>query len=117
MPNCLILEGMAQTGGILVGQIRNFEEKVVLAKVTKAVFHRHVRPGDSLRYEAVLENISEAGASIAGTATCQGEPVAEISLMFSHVDRNMAGMEFPEENFVFHENFRLLLNSLKAQVR
>jgi 3-hydroxyacyl-[acyl-carrier-protein] dehydratase len=114
MPNCLILEGMAQTGGILVGQMRNFEEKVVLAKVTKAVFHRHVRPGDSLRYEAVLENISEAGASIAGTATCQGEPVAEISLMFSHVDQNMGGMEFPEENFVFHDNFRLLLNSLKG---
>ena len=115
MPNCLILEGMAQTGGILVGQIRNFEEKVVLAKVTKAVFHRHVRPGDSLRYEAVLENISEAGASIAGTATCQGERVAEIALMFSHVDQNMAGMEFPEENFVFHDNFRLLLNSLKGR--
>ena len=115
MPNCLILEGMAQTGGILVGQIRNFEEKVVLAKVTKAVFHRHVRPGDRLHYEAVLENISEAGASIAGKATCQGEPVADINLMFSHVDQNMAGMEFPEENFVFHENFRLLLNSLKNQ--
>ncbi|MDD4888383.1 MAG: beta-hydroxyacyl-ACP dehydratase [Phycisphaerae bacterium] len=114
MPNALILEGMAQTGGILVGQMRNFEEKVVLAKVTKAVFHRHIRPGDRIRHEAVIENISEAGAAIAGTVTCDGEKVAEIALMFSHVDQNMAGMEFPEENFVFHEGFRLLLDSLKV---
>lgn len=116
MPNSLILEGMAQTGGILVGQMRNFEEKVVLAKVTKAVFHRHVRPGDRIRHEAVIENISEAGAAIAGTVTRDGdgEKVAEIALMFSHVDQNMAGMAFPEENFVFHEGFRLLLDSLRA---
>jgi len=114
MPNALILEGMAQTGGILVGQVRDFQEKVVLAKVTKAVFHRHVRPGDRIRHEAVVENISEAGASIAGTVTCEGEKVADIALMFSHVDQNMAGMEFPEENFVFHEGFKLLLNSMRT---
>lgn len=113
MPNCLILEGMAQTGGILVGQMRNFEEKVVLAKVTRATFHRHVRPGDRLLHEAVVENISEAGASIAGKVTCDGEAVADISLMFSHVDQNLAGMEFPEENFVFHDGFKRLLDGMR----
>lgn len=113
MPNCLILEGMAQTGGILVGEMRNFEEKVVLAKVSKATFFRHVRPGDRIRHEAVVESISEAGASIQGVTTCDGEKVAEIGMMFSHVDQNMAGLEFPEENFVFHEGFRTLLDSLK----
>ena len=114
MPNCLILEGMAQTGGILVGQVRNFKEKVVLAKVTRATFFRHVRPGDQIRHEAVVESIGEAGASIRGTVTLGGETVAEISLMYSHVDKNLGGMEFPEENFVFHEGFMLLLNSLKG---
>ena len=33
MPNSLILEGMAQTAGILVGSVHDFREKVVLAKV------------------------------------------------------------------------------------
>lgn len=113
MPNSLILEGMAQTGGILVGQMRDFQEKVILAKVTRATFHRHVRPGNRLRHEAVIESISEAGAAIQGTVTCDGEPVAEISLMFSHIDQNLAGMAFPEENFVFHEGFRLLLDGLR----
>ena len=113
MPNCLVLEGMAQTGGILVGQMRNFTEKVVLAKVTKATFHRHVRPGDRILHEAVVESISEGGASIRGTVTCGQDLVAEIALMFSHVDQNLGGMKFPEENFVFHEGFQMLLNSLQ----
>ena len=115
MPNSLILEGMAQTGGILVGQMRDFQEKVVLAKVTRATFHRHVRPGDRLLHEAVVENISEAGAGIAGTVTCDGQLVAEISLMFSHVDKNMGGAEFPQENFVFHEGFKRLLDGLAVR--
>jgi ferredoxin len=38
MPNTLILEGMAQTAGILVGHARDFKEKVILAKIGKAVF-------------------------------------------------------------------------------
>jgi len=41
-----MIEGMAQTGGVLVGEAFNFAEKVVLAKVTRATFHRHVLPGD-----------------------------------------------------------------------
>ena len=33
MPGSLLLEGLAQTGGILVGEANDFREKVVLAKV------------------------------------------------------------------------------------
>ena len=33
VPHSLIVEGMAQTSGILVGEARNFEEKVILAKI------------------------------------------------------------------------------------
>ena len=38
MPAPLILEGLAQTGGILVGQANQFRDNVVLAKMT-AKFH------------------------------------------------------------------------------
>jgi len=38
MPASLILEGLAQTGGILVGEANQFREKVVLAKVPFARF-------------------------------------------------------------------------------
>ena len=42
MPACFILEGVAQTGGILVGEANNFQEKVILAKIVSARFRREV---------------------------------------------------------------------------
>jgi 3-hydroxyacyl-[acyl-carrier-protein] dehydratase len=119
MPNSLIVEGMAQTSGILVGEARQFAEKVVLAKIGKAIFHRLVRPGDTLTYIAKIDQLNEAGASISGTVTAHTstqptpELVAEIELMFSHVDKNMAGMKFPEHNFVFTEQFIQLLGTYR----
>jgi 3-hydroxyacyl-[acyl-carrier-protein] dehydratase len=35
MPECLMIEAMAQTAGILVGEARKFQEKVILAKIKK----------------------------------------------------------------------------------
>src|SRR3954454_3919713 len=113
VPHSLIVEGMAQTAGILVGEARNFEEKVILAKVGRATFHRLVRPGDTILFKATIEQLNEQGASIAGTVTAAGELVAEIELMFSHIDQNLAGLEFPEHNFVFTEQFTELLKSYK----
>ncbi len=46
MPASLMIEGMAQTAGILVGEARNFEEKVILAKIKRADFQRLIRPGE-----------------------------------------------------------------------
>src|SRR4051794_36230088 len=116
VPHSLIVEGMAQTAGILVGEARNFSEKVILAKIGKATFHRLVRPGETITYAARIEQLSEQGASIAGTVTASAsgtnaapEKVADIELMFSHIDQNMAGVEFPEHNFVFTEQFTELL--------
>jgi 3-hydroxyacyl-[acyl-carrier-protein] dehydratase len=109
MPECLIIEGMAQTAGILVGEARKFEEKVILAKVKKAVFHDYVRPGDTLKLAAKIESIAPEAASTTGTVTCNEKTVAEIDLMFSHIDQNLAGKEFPEENFVFTDTFKSLL--------
>jgi hypothetical protein len=32
-------------------------------------------------------------------------------LFFSHIDKNISGLDFPEENFVFTENFTALLKT------
>jgi len=113
MPECLMIEAMAQTAGILVGQAKNFEEKVILAKINKCVFFHYVRPGDTLRLEAKIESITDEAASISGTITCGDKTIAEISLMFSHIDRNLAGKQFPEENFVFTDMFQSLLQGIE----
>ena len=113
VPHSLIIEGMAQTAGILVGEARKFAEKVILAKITRATFHRLVRPGDTISFNARIEQLSEQGASISGTVTVDAEKVADIELMFSHIDQNLGGLEFPEHNFVFTEQFTELLKTYR----
>jgi len=114
VPHSLIIEGMAQTAGILVGEARNFQEKVILAKVNRATFHRLVRPGDTLTLHAKMEQLSEQGASTSGTVKIGNDLVAEIDLMFSHIDQNMAGLEFPDHNFVFTDQFTELLKGYRT---
>ena len=109
MPECLMIEAMAQTAGILVGEAKNFKEKVILAKIKKAVFFDYVKPGDTIKLEAKIESIADEAAGTAGKITCDDKPVAEIDLMFSHIDQNLAGKDFGEENFVFTDIFKSLL--------
>jgi 3-hydroxyacyl-[acyl-carrier-protein] dehydratase len=116
MPEALMIEAMAQTSGILVGEARQFQEKVVLAKVNKAVFFDFVRPGDSIRLDARIETMAAEAAGTTGKITREGQLIAEIDLMFSHVDQNLAGIEFPEDNFVFDDNtFKSLLRDFLSQ--
>ncbi len=114
MPESLMIEAMAQTSGILVGEAKNFEEKVILAKVKKAVFFDYVKPGDTLKLAAKIESIAPEAAGTSGRITCGEKLIAEIDLMFSHIDRNLAGKEFPEENFVFTDTFKSLLRGVIA---
>jgi 3-hydroxyacyl-[acyl-carrier-protein] dehydratase len=116
MPASLMIEGMAQTGGILVGQARDFAEKVVLAKVAKATFDDIAVPGDQLKYIAEIENVAPEAASVSGTVLRNDEPFGQVNLMFSHVDRNMQGLKLPEENFVFTGQFeRMVAPFLEAE--
>ena len=117
MPECLMIEGMAQTAGILVGEAKKFQEKVILAKVKKAVFFDYVKPGDSLRLQTEIESLAPEAASTCGKITRGEDLIAEIDLMFSHVDKNLAGKEFPEENFVFDDTsiFHSLLQDVASQ--
>ncbi len=109
MPASLMIEGMAQTAGILVGEARQFAEKVILAKIKRAVFHRLVRPGEQIRHEAEIEQLTDSAASTRGRIFCGDELVGEVDIVFSHIDQNMSGLDFPQENFVFTEEFMSLL--------
>ena len=117
MPGSLMMEGMAQTAGILVGSVRRFAEKVILAKIQKAQIDADVTPGQCIRYDASIERIDGMGASTVGTIerldhrTGQWERIGSTEIMFSHVDQNMSGLAFPEHNFVFSDSFRNILRS------
>src|SRR5713101_2825686 len=66
MPGPLMLEGLAQKGGILVGEIDGFSQNVVLAKVPSARFHRDVLAGEQILYEVELLHHRPEGAAVQG---------------------------------------------------
>jgi 3-hydroxyacyl-[acyl-carrier-protein] dehydratase len=112
MPATLMLEGLAQTGGILVGEANNFKEKVILAKVQRAVFHREVMAGEMLVYDAEILNLRPEGASVLGRVSADGAAVGEAEIFFAHLDQSRAGAIFGEHNFVFGGEMKYLLGKL-----
>lgn len=106
MPGSLMLEGMAQTGGILLGEVNNFERAVILAKVPKVTYHSWVVPGDTLTYSAQLANVSEEGGVVSCTAHVGEKLVAEAEIMFAHVNANSGEGAIDQKSFVF--SMRLL---------
>lgn len=122
LPNALIIEGMAQTAGILVGHANDFREKVILAKIGKASFSLAARPGHTLRYTATIDQLHDSGASTSGLveridpATGEAREMGTIDLLFSHIDQNRAGLTFPEHNFVFTSQFMDLLRQSGFEV-
>ena len=105
MPQTLMIEGMAQTGGILAGSVDDFRQDIILAKISRATFHRLLRPGDQGVYEAELVGSSPEGHRAEVRITVEGELVAEASLMFANYD---SGNE-DRETFVFTDALMSLL--------
>src|SRR6478609_2647306 len=85
MPAPLILEGLAQTGGILVGEANKYEKNVVLAKMTDVKFHRDALAGEQLTYTTTMVSINETGARVAATVHSGPELIAQADIMFAHV--------------------------------
>jgi 3-hydroxyacyl-[acyl-carrier-protein] dehydratase len=93
MPCSLIIEGLAQTGGILVSEFKGFEMPVVLAKVGKAVFHRPALPGDTMTYRTEIADVQPEGAIIRGSSRIEDELHAEIELSFAYLEDRLGGIE------------------------
>jgi UDP-3-O-[3-hydroxymyristoyl] N-acetylglucosamine deacetylase/3-hydroxyacyl-[acyl-carrier-protein] dehydratase len=95
MPGVLILEGMAQTGGILLlNGVENPGDKLVyFMAINNAKFRRPVLPGDQLVYELTMVSRKSRVCQMKGLAFVDGNLVAEAEMMASIVPRNDAGQK------------------------
>jgi len=109
MPGSLVLDGLAQTGGILVGQANDYRENVVLAKIPWARFHREVLAGEQLVYETVMLNLRPEGAAVQGRATVGDDLVVEAEIFFAHLDKSRSQQLWGGHNFVFSGELKHLL--------
>jgi 3-hydroxyacyl-[acyl-carrier-protein] dehydratase/UDP-3-O-[3-hydroxymyristoyl] N-acetylglucosamine deacetylase/3-hydroxyacyl-[acyl-carrier-protein] dehydratase len=83
MPGVLIIESVAQAGGILLYHSIPDPEKVLvfLSAIYKAKFRKSVIPGDQLRLEAELTKLRKKVAYLKGKVYVDGEIVAEGEIM------------------------------------
>ncbi len=101
MPGSLIIEGMAQTAGLLIGEMEGFSQRVVLAKIGKALFHFPATPGDTLRYTATILDVKPDGAMASVTSHVGDRLQAEVEMMFAFLDdRFPSGPLFEPVDFV-----------------
>jgi 3-hydroxyacyl-[acyl-carrier-protein] dehydratase len=95
LPPTLIIEGMAQLGGILVAEHFLFDKRVVLAKVGKATFHRPAINGDQLIYDVRFGAVQPNGGTVSGTSHCGDQLQAEIDLMFAFLEPGQVPVDGP----------------------
>lgn len=100
MPASLIIEGLAQTGGILLGESKQFRHVVILAKIPKMTFHGWACPGDTLTYSARLLDAREDGGIVECRAQVGERLVAEGEIFFAHLQQT-PGVTIDQKNFVF----------------
>src|SRR5581483_3210529 len=123
MPATLMLEGLAQTGGILVGEANDFQEKVILAKIVSARFVREALAGEQLRYDVDLLHLRPEGASVQGRVfACPAaadvlqadDLLGEAEIFFAHLDKSRSQQVFGDRNFVFSGELKNMLGLVKV---
>ncbi|MDF3042526.1 MAG: beta-hydroxyacyl-(acyl-carrier-protein) dehydratase FabZ [Thermomicrobiales bacterium] len=88
MPGVLIVEALAQVGGVAVLSSEEYRDKLALfAGIDNVRFKRQVRPGDTLRLEVELRQIRRGVGMGSGTATVEGEVACRGDIMFALVDK------------------------------
>ncbi|HYN81214.1 MAG TPA: UDP-3-O-acyl-N-acetylglucosamine deacetylase [Gemmatimonadaceae bacterium] len=82
MPGVLIIEAMAQVGGmLLMGSVKDAESKVVyFMSLDNVKFRRPVKPGDQIRFELDVIQIRGPVCKMRGVGKVDGEIVAEADM-------------------------------------
>jgi len=87
MPGVLIVEAMAQVGGVVLKQMEGSDGLFVFAGIDKVRFRRPVVPGDQLVLTAeLLKFRSGRLGKMYGRAEVDGQLVAEGEMLFSMID-------------------------------
>jgi 3-hydroxyacyl-[acyl-carrier-protein] dehydratase len=101
MPGVLIVEAMAQVGGVLASLFPGADRKLAyFAAIDRLRFRRPVMPGDQLISELVVLRVRERMGRMQGTARVDGEVVAGGVLTYSLVDLAEMKQELVEGRIV-----------------
>lgn len=89
LPGVLMVEALAQVGGIAVLADERYADKLPLfGGIDRARFRRQVFPGDTLDLEVTVGRLSARAGTGHGRAHVGGETACEADLLFVLADRN-----------------------------
>ena len=103
VPQTLMIEMIAQAGGVLFGFGFDFNKEVILAKISEASFTREVAAPCDFLIRAELEEEREEGARISGSVSVPGaEIIAEARILLVTFDSLGSGRG---KSIVFNDAF------------
>jgi 3-hydroxyacyl-[acyl-carrier-protein] dehydratase len=86
LPGVYLLEGLAQTAGVLIHRSTGSRLSAVMASIDRARFSAFVRPGDQVRLEVELESLEATVSRARGTATVGDRTAASARFTFTLVE-------------------------------
>jgi 3-hydroxymyristoyl/3-hydroxydecanoyl-(acyl carrier protein) dehydratase len=87
MPGVLIIESLAQVGGlILTGRCSKENQAVFILSLDNVKFRRAVEPGDQLVLEANLKKLKSRTAQVEARALVNGAVAAEAEILYRLID-------------------------------
>jgi 3-hydroxyacyl-[acyl-carrier-protein] dehydratase len=88
MPGVLVLEALAQTGGILAYK-KGYQERIaVLLSINNAKFRRPIYPGDVLELHCSDAFFGTKGGKVVGVAKVSNQVVVEAEIWYALVEGN-----------------------------
>jgi beta-hydroxyacyl-ACP dehydratase FabZ len=99
MPGVLLIEGLAQAGGLLLlHDMPDREGKLIyFMGIEEAKFRRPVVPGDQIRYELEVLRLRSVHCKLAGKVLVDGQVVAEAVISSAMVDRDKTDRDKTEK--------------------
>jgi 3-hydroxyacyl-[acyl-carrier-protein] dehydratase len=95
LPGIYLLEGLAQTAGVLIACTTQMRKVAIMASIDRARFAAFVRPGDSVRLTIAVEAMDDSSARVRGSAQVGEREVAVARITFRLADSNeMIGAPF-----------------------
>ncbi len=86
LPGIYLLEGLAQTGGLLLERTTKGERIALMVSIERARFTAFARPGDRVQLEVEIESLDEAAARVRGSAKVSDRPICSARFTFRLVE-------------------------------
>lgn len=83
LPGVYLLEGLAQTGGVLLWETSERTRIAVMVSIDRARFPAFARPGELVRLSVEIDSYDVSAARVRGVATVGERQVAAASITFS----------------------------------